>query len=352
MKKYIIPIFVPHMGCPFQCVFCDQLKISGAKRVPDIQDIIETHLKTINKKPGDGVTEVAFYGGSFTAIKRSEQEKLLSMVNPYLVSGLVDVIRISTRPDFINNSILSFLKYWGVSIIELGAQSLDDQVLKLSGRGHTVYSIYQASKLIKTHGLKLGIQLMPGLPGETMESMADTIRKTTEIKPSFVRIYPTIVIKDTPLHQMWGKGNFRPMTLLDSIEICAKMYREFKDCSIDVIRMGLQPSDDLAKHFVVAGPYHPAFGELVLNKVAYQIMLERLYDLAESVGSVDFNVPIRQISIYMGQKRSNLALLQRHYAQKISISGDERLLLNQFRMDTSKISVLAFHKYFVKDTGF
>ena len=344
LKHYIIAIFVPHMGCPFQCVFCDQKKISGA-RDANPAEIIDNYLKTLDAKKQKKKVEVAFYGGSFTAIEKKRQIELLALVKPYIMSGRVDNIRISTRPDFISLEVLDYLRRYGVSVIELGVQSLDDMVLELSGRGHDASCVYEAARLIKEAKISLGIQLMPGLPGDTLDSILATMNKTIRIKPDFVRIYPTVVIKNTALHKQLKMKKYFPLALSDAVQICAKMYREFINNHIQVIRMGLQATDLLEQEYVVQGPYHPSFGELVLNEVAYDLMAKQLRIVDYSCGYLKFIVPYRQLSIYLGQKRINLKKLRAAVPIEVNIVGSRELPKNQFQVSTDNRLVTCFQKY-------
>ena len=344
VKHYIIPIFIPHMGCPFQCVFCDQKKISGAKDADPVE-IIDSYLKTLDTKEQQKKVEVAFYGGSFTAIEKKRQIELLALVKPYIMSGQVDNIRISTRPDFISLEILDYLKRYGVSVIELGVQSLDDKVLELSGRGHSAGCVYEAARLIKDANMNLGIQLMPGLPGDTLDSILAAMNKTIHIKPDFVRIYPTVVIKNTILHEQLKMGKYFPLNLSNAVQVCAKMYREFINNHIQVIRMGLQATDLLEQEHVVQGPYHPSFGELVLNEVAYSLMAEQLSIVDYSCEYLKFIVPYRQLSIYLGQKKSNLKRLRSTVPIEVSIVGDRGLSDSQFQVSIDSQLITCFQKY-------
>ena len=344
MKHYIIPIFVPHMGCPFQCAFCDQRKISGAIDA-NPAEIIDSYLKTLDIKETKKRVEVAFYGGSFTAIEKKRQIELLTLVKPYIMSGQVDNIRISTRPDFINLEILEYLKKYNVNVIELGVQSLDDKVLGLSGRGHDAKCVYEAAELIKDAKISLGIQLMPGLPGDTLDSIFATMDKTINIKPDFVRIYPAIVIKNTVLHEQLKMEKYFPLKLPETVQICAKIYKRFIDSHIQVIRMGLQANDLLGQEYVIQGPYHPSFGELVLSKIAYDLMAEQLSSVDYSCKQLKFIVPYRQLSIYLGQKRINLKNLRAEFPIEINIVWNRDLPENQFQISTDNRLVTCFQKY-------
>ncbi len=334
---------MPHQGCPFQCVFCDQKKISGSSGTEDVTKIIEQYLSTI-KDATNSKIEVAFYGGSFTAINRDRQISYLSKAKNYIKSGLVDHIRISTRPDFIDDQILNYLKKYGVAIIELGVQSLDNEVLEKAGRGHTANSVYKAAEMIKSAGFKLGIQVMPGLPGDTTKTMQETTQKVIQIKPNFVRIYPTVVIKDTKLHRMMLCGEYTPLTLWEAVDICSYMYMKFKDSNIQVIRTGLQASEILEKNYVIAGPYHPSFGELVINRIAYDLLKKQL-NLFKNETDIKIIVPKQKLSKYLGQKRKNIIDLQEEFCSKIKIMGHEDLCLNKFKIVSSKYDLISTQNY-------
>lgn len=265
-RHYIIPIFISHIGCPHQCVFCNQDKI--AKEVEeevtaqDVKNTIEEYLNTIDHN--NSTVEVSFFGGTFTAINVSKQKELLTVAKEYKDKGLIDKIRMSTRPDAINRYILSYLKDYKVDIIELGVQSLDDEILKLSGRGHTANDVEQASKLIKEYNFTLGHQIMPGLPGDTFEKDIETARKSIGMKPDICRIYPALVIKDTPMEKMYERGDYKPYSLEKAVNISKELYKLYVKENVNIIRIGLQPTENITwGGDLVDGPFHPAFRELV-----------------------------------------------------------------------------------------
>ncbi len=268
MKHYNIPIFISHFGCPHTCVFCNQVKINGRETDvtnSDVKEIIEEYLEML---PKNSVKEVAFFGGTFTGIDKRIQEEYLATVKPYIDSGLVDGIRLSTRPDYINEKILDLLKKYGVTTIELGVQSLDDEVLTQSERGYKAQIVDAASTLIKEYGFKLGIQVMPGLPGSTDKIDFETAKKVVEIKPDMVRIYPTLVINNTKLEEMYFEKNYSPMDLDEAIKRVLPILILFELNNINIIRVGLQPSDDLQEEGVIkAGPFHPAFKEIIETEI-------------------------------------------------------------------------------------
>lgn len=273
MKHYIIPIFIPHLGCIHRCIFCNQKKITG-RQTPvtgkQVAAIIEEKLFTINQERR---IEVAFYGGSFTALSEAIQNELLEPASQALKKGQIHAIRLSTRPDCITEQIVVNLRRQGVSIVELGVQSLDDYVLAEAARGHNSESVVDAVNLLKSAGITCGLQLMPGLPGEDWSSLIKTVRSAISLRPDFTRIYPAIVIADTVLAEMYSKGIYRPLTLEQAVVRSAYSKLLFERQGIQVIRTGLQASEELDNRVtVLAGPYHPAFGELVDAHIFYLML--------------------------------------------------------------------------------
>ncbi len=317
MKKHInIPIFIPHLGCPFDCIFCNQKKIAATLNPPNpdaIGEIIDDYLQTI---PNEGCeVEVAFFGGSFTAINKDVQVKYLQAVQPYIKGGQVKSVRISTRPDFITPNILETLQKYKVRTIELGVQSLNDEVLKRSCRGYKADDVFKASYLIKEYNIKLGVQLMVGLPGDTREIAVDTAKKAVTLQPDMVRIYPTLVIKDTFLADMYGAGKYQPLELDAAVNITKEMYLHFRENNIPVIRMGLHPSEELQTgEAIIAGPFHPAFGELVEQEVFYDQAKSMIEELEGDFDKIIIYVHPRDISKMVGNKRRNLVRLKEEFS--------------------------------------
>lgn len=265
-KHYIIPIFISHIGCPHQCVFCNQDKIAKEVeeevKAEDVRNTIDEYLKTIDSK--NSIVEVSFFGGTFTAIDVNKQKELLAVAKEYKEKKLIHKIRMSTRPDAINRYILDYLKDFTVDIIELGVQSLDDEVLRLSGRGHSSEDVRVASKLIKEYGITLGHQIMPGLPGDDFNKDIETAKKSIEMKPDICRIYPSLVIKETPMAKMHKRGEYIPYTLEEAVEVSKEIYKLYNNASVNIIRVGLQPTENITLgKDVIDGPFHPAFRELV-----------------------------------------------------------------------------------------
>ncbi len=277
-KHYIIPIFVSHQGCPHQCVFCNQDRIAGVYEEITAKDVITTvdsYLSTIDNKKS--IVEISFFGGTFTAIPVKKQKELLEVTKKYKEKGLIQNIRLSTRPDAISTYILDYLKEYKVDIIELGVQSLNDDVLKLSGRGHTAEQVKIASKMIKNSGFILGHQIMPGLPGDNYKIDMETVKKSIEMKPDICRIYPALVIKDTPMEKMYNRGEYIPYTLEEAVKISKDMLKLYKMNKVKVIRIGLQPTDSITwGKDIIDGPFHPAFRELVESSLICEMIEERV----------------------------------------------------------------------------
>ncbi len=309
-KHKNLSIFVPHEGCPNQCSFCDQKKISGTQNPPSPQQVTalcENYLPH-DTKQGKSY-EIAFFGGSFTAIDRDYMIALLQAAYPFVQDGRAMGIRISTRPDAINRDILDILKSYGVTAIELGAQAMDDYVLKVNLRGHTVQDVYDASHLIKEYGFSLGLQMMPGLYGQHdyIAAAEDTARQFIEIGPDTVRIYPTLILKDTLLETFYQKGIYSPLTVDEAVKICAVLVKMFNQTNIAIIKMGLHADMGL-EGSLVAGPYHPALKELVQNRMYFE-KLQSDFGKNEK-GSYILAVNPRYRSQITGQKRTNILKLK------------------------------------------
>jgi histone acetyltransferase (RNA polymerase elongator complex component) len=314
-KHIVIPIFIPHKGCPFDCIYCNQKKISGQRDEMTEEKMvseIESYLSTASK---DTCIELAFYGGSFTGIEKSEQFKFLKIANEYIKKGNIKAIRLSTRPDYISGDILDYLKEYKVRTIELGVQSLDNEVLEKSCRGHSQEVVFDSSKLIKENGFVLGIQTMIGLPGDTDEKALETAKKVVGLKPDLLRIYPTLVIKDTYLEKMYNKGEYTPLSLEDAVGLCAKLLRIYRKNNINVIRIGLQPTESInGNGDVVAGPFHPAIRQLVESKLALSIIEEIIeQNNLSKKSSLTIGTSRKKISDVVGQKRSNVNYLKEKY---------------------------------------
>lgn len=328
-----IPIFIPHLGCPHQCVFCDQHTISGQKKPVTTESVgktIEEWLTTV--KPGDDV-EIAFFGGSFTGIPRDLMTDYLRTAYAYVETGRVSAIRLSTRPDTIDGDTLNLLKRYGVGLIELGAQSLDDRVLELSGRGHTAADVVQAARLIKDMDIKLGIQVMPGLPGDTLASALETTQDVIALRPHMVRIYPAITLKGTRMEQLCLEGAYRPLTLEEAVEWCTRIVPLYREAGIGIGKMGLHYSE-LLEGAVVSGPYHPAFGELVEARMLLIKMIQCIEE-QNLTQTTDIRILTGKggVSAVTGHQKANLnALRSRYPYRKIRVEEDETLSRGEIRI--------------------
>ncbi|NCD08568.1 MAG: radical SAM protein [Negativicutes bacterium] len=259
----IIPVFIPHAGCPHQCVFCNQKTISGQAET-SLEQAKKQIIKYLQWLQPSAENEIAFYGGTFTGLSLKLQEDLLSLAESYIVKGIVGSIRISTRPDYIDKERISLLKGHHVNLVELGIQSLDDNVLRIAERGHTAADAENAVVYLKSEGFRVGMQLMVGLPGQDWESIFATVTQVVSLKPDVARIYPLLVIKNTPLETMYRNKLFSPLTLAEGVAQAAYVYERLDVSGIDVIRIGLQADEELCRdNNIVAGPFHPSFGEMV-----------------------------------------------------------------------------------------
>ena len=303
-KHSNISIFVPHIGCPNKCSFCNQRHITGSFKAPHPSDVIKAvETAALSKNYNPETTEIAFFGGSFTAINRGYMQSLLETASEFVKKGIVSGIRISTRPDAIDDEILTLLKDNNVTAIELGAQSLNDRVLRLNNRGHKTSDVYNASTMIKEYGFELGLQIMTGLYCDSDQSAIKTAKKVIEIAPDTVRIYPTIVLKDTDLAALYADGIYKPQTLDEAINLAVKLYNMFTESGINVIRLGLHSIENDA---YIAGPWHPAFSELCQS----QIMLNSVLKVLSEKGKYNIYVGKSDVSKMIGQKRSNLVFLE------------------------------------------
>ena len=305
MRHSNISIFVPHIGCPNKCSFCDQRHITGSCTVPHTQDIINAvNTAVCSKNYSANTTEIAFFGGSFTAIDRDYMLELLQTASSFVNDGLVCGIRISTRPDAINSEILQLLKEYNVTSIELGAQSLDDEVLLKNKRGHNANDVIFASRLIKEYGFSLGLQMMTGLFGDTEENAINTAKKIIELAPDTVRIYPTIVLENTDLAAFYSQGIYKPQALDEAVNLCSRLLKMFIDANIKVIRLGLHSIEEGS---YVAGPWHPAFSELCYSRLYLELAKEKL----EEKGNYILYVNQSSVSKMIGQNRNNIKELEK-----------------------------------------
>ncbi len=309
MKHANVALFVPHNGCPHACTFCNQREIVGQVYQPaaaDVRNAVETAMDSLNGYTGKA--EIAFFGGSFTAIDRQYMTELLEAAAPYVRNGSFAGIRISTRPDAIDPEVLTLLKQYGVSAIELGAQSMSDEVLTANRRGHTAEDVKIASDLIRKQGFSLGLQMMTGLYRSSEAADRATARQLAELQPDTVRIYPTVVLKGTELYELYQKGDYEPMGLETAVPLCADLLQYFESKQIPVIRLGLHDSDSLRDN-LAAGAYHPAFRELCESEIMYRHTKEALQQAGIVSGVAEIYVNPKSVSRLIGQKRQNLQRL-------------------------------------------
>lgn len=305
----VIPYFIPHRGCPHGCLFCNQEKISGASIYLDSpKQVAATIEQWLSYKGDREEVQVAFFGGSFTCMSVDAQQALLQAVRPYIVSGKVQSIRCSTRPDCVDEQICDLLKEYGVSTVELGVQSLDEKVLQLSKRGHSATDCEKAFQRLKDAGFEVGIQLMPGLAGDTTYSFLQTVKKVITLGPDFVRLYPCVVVNDSGLEKLYRAGGFTPLSLSKAVAICEYCFPKFEKSGIEVVRMGLQASESLEKN-IVAGPYHPAFGELVQSRLWLKKIIKKLRQLSPGE-MLAMHLSHRDISTVVGQNRTNISRVE------------------------------------------
>ena len=342
-KQYIIPVFVPHQGCPNDCSFCNQKKISGEiKKVTpdDVRKTIEYYLENFKEK--DAYKEVAFFGGSFTGIEESQQNALLEVAYEYIKAKKIDGIRISTRPDYINKSILKRLKKYKVKTIELGVQSSNDYILSRGRRGHTFEDVKNASKLIKWYGFTLGHQMMVGLPDSTKLDDLNTAKDLAKLKPKIMRIYPVLVIKDTALEIEYQKGEYEPLTIQQAVERCKELCYFFGKKNINIIRIGLQNTDTISnpeneESEVVAGPYHETFRQLVESSIYYDTVLEQIKKFNVKAKEVEICVNPKNVNNVVGYKRENVQKLKDIYEVDVVIKQDEKYPLEKIDVKVLKV---------------
>ncbi len=349
-KQYIIPIFVPHLGCPNDCIFCNQKSISGQKKSMTKEEekkIIDGYLNSIKEE--EAQVEIAFYGGSFTAIEEKMQEELLETAYEYIKEGKVESIRVSTRPDYIDKEILKRLKRYKVKTIELGVQSANDYILKRANRGHTFADVKKASRMIRWNGFKLGHQMMVGLPESTRIDEMNTAKALIKLKPKMIRIYPVLVVKNTPLEKDYQEGKYDALPLVQAVEICKELVRMFADKNIEIIRVGLQNTDEIAEpgketSEVVAGPYHPAFRQLVESAMWYDAIVGKIKKLNVKVKEVEVTVNPMDANNVIGHKKENLLKLKDTYDVDLILKQDEEM-----KQGKSKIEITKTYNDFLED---
>lgn len=349
-KHYIIPIFVPHEGCPHNCVFCNQNTITGSQNKVDADFVDRTVKEYLETIKGDNPTiELSFFGGTFTAIDINKQKELLAVAKKYKDSGKIDFIRLSTRPDYIDTEILDNLKYYGADIIELGVQSMDDTVLKKAGRGHSAKDVVDASKMIREYGFVLGHQIMPGLPGDNHEKDIYTVKEIVKLKPDICRIYPSLVIKDTPMAVMYEKNIYKPYSLSEAVEISKTQYGILTANGINVIRIGLQPTEEInVGRKLITGPFHPAFRELVIGSL-YNEAIESIIPHDYS-GNILIEINSREISkLYADKKHYFKKLKEKVKNCKIEVVQNDKIKKGNISVNFQDKSVKFSLRDYVKN---
>ena len=327
--SYIIPVFINYAGCPQRCAFCNQQRINRQEdfSVAAINSQIEKHLAFL---PAAAPKELAFYGGSFTGLPEQVQEELLQLAATLRGQGIIEKIRLSTRPDYIDQKTVERLLHYGVGLVELGVQSLDDNVLQLAKRGHDAAAVMIAANLLQQAGISFGIQLMLGLPEQDWQSIIDTTSKVIEFKPSVTRIYPLLIFADTDFAKDLAAQKFVPLDLETAVAQAAYMVEEFEQADIKVIRLGLQDDDGLREAgSVLAGPYHPAFGELVAAHRYRKFVSAKLESISKGQ-TIELSLPKRKISQIYGHKKANLAYWRNNYPQQeiiFTVTDSEHILL-------------------------
>ena len=337
IRPFIIPIFLPHAGCPHQCVFCNQVSITGTKPEAVDQEKIRTQIqeflkyKTESRKP----VQIAFFGGNFLGLKPKEIKFWLTLADEFVSQGLADGIRFSTRPDTIDAARLDRLDNYPVSIVELGVQSMDDDVLALAERGHSAADTVRAVKALKRQRLGIGLQMMVGLPGDSEARTLATARKIAELNPDCVRVYPTVVVENSRLAHWFKKGEYKPLSLKAAVSLVKKVYLIFQNEGIAVIRMGLQATDDLEDgSTVLAGPHHPAFGHMVYSEVFYDKAVAASESARSTSKTLTISVNPSSISKMRGLNNSNIKKLKKKFGfYSVDVRADTSLAKEEVNIE-------------------
>jgi histone acetyltransferase (RNA polymerase elongator complex component) len=312
----IIPVFIVHQGCHHRCSYCNEERAVGdyPSRITEasFRETVYSHLVSNRRKKGP--VQIAFYGGTFTGLDKEYQRELLETAGGFIREGLVDSIRISTRPDYIDEKSLDILKRFSVNTVEIGAQSMMDNVLRLSRRGHLSSDIRRAVGLLKERGFETGMHLMAGLPGDSFDGFAETVQETIALRPDTVRIHPTIVFSGTELAEAFTRGDYRPLTMPEAISACKYALGKFTAAGIPVIRLGLQSTPEMErKGSIVAGPFHPAFRALVEEAVFFDMASLLLSGLSVRGRDITFSVSPQDMSSFRGQKNGNISAIKEKF---------------------------------------
>lgn len=332
MKQfYTIPIFIPELACPHRCVFCNQHSITSVLKTPTLDEtrnIIEKYLSTI---PDNKTVDIGFLGGNFTGIPVKDQEAYLETAQPYLRAGKVSGIRVSTRPDYISKETLSLLKNYGVSTIELGAQSMDESVLQKAGRGHTANHTRAAAAMIKATGISLGLQMMTGLPGDTPEGAENTAKEIVRLGADNTRIYPTLVLKGTYLEKFWREGKYQPQTMEETLDLLSELIPHFRKHEVDILRVGLHPTEGfLSGEDLLAGPFHPSLKALALSRMWKNKLHQQTKDLNSN--AIKIGVNPKDIAHAVGHQSENKKWLLTRF-EKVIFEQDTKIKEESLHVD-------------------
>lgn len=334
-QRMIVPIFIPHQGCPYRCVFCNQEEISGSNVQEDrarLETALQTYLQSHPREKLPPYREAAFYGGTFTALPFRRQQFFLDAVQSWVDQGLIHGMRLSTHPSAINARVLTFLSRYSIKTIELGVQSTDPQVLKYSGREETLESLESSARWIKRRGYGLGLQLMLGLPGDCERTFGRTVDQALAMDPDCVRIYPALVVRNTALYRMYLNGNYTPWSLERTVEALKSAVQKFSSKKIPVIRLGLHPEPSLMEN-LVAGPYHPALRSLVDSRIGYDELYPLFQGQKTFPSRVVLRVPERKVSNYTGYAKENsLKLKEKFSIKELIFQGSPGLSAPEFRL--------------------
>ncbi len=335
-KPFIIPVFIPHSGCPHRCVFCDQETITGKRPLIPKAEQIRTHIDRYLQFRGSqrSYSQIAFYGGNFLGLSPTRIRFLLQAVQPFIQSGQVKGIRCSTRPDTITRDRLELIKEFSVQTVELGVQSMDDRVLRNIRRGHRAKETEIAVQRLRAWQYDVGLQMMVGLPGEDEASCLHTGQQVADLLPDFVRIYPTVVLRKSLLAEWYREGAYSPLTLDAAVQQCKELVRIFERKNIPIIRMGLQHTEDLsATSNILAGPYHSAFGELVYSELFFDRAVELITPIEPLPRGVVLTVHPRSVSKMRGPRNINLQKLSEKFGlDSIRVVSDPSLLKHEVRL--------------------
>ena len=336
-KPLIVPVFIPNQGCPHRCVFCDQEKITAQPSRPVDGQTVRDLLDLARRSPsfsGRKHREIAFYGGTFASLPEARIRELLGAVSPYLQEGIVHSVRVSTRPDSLDEEKAARLRELGVDTVELGAQSMEDEVLRMTRRGHRAEDTERTATLLKRQGFRVGIQLMPGLPGDSAGTFSATVQKVIRIKPDMVRLYPVVVIRGTELAQWVESGSYTPLTLEEAVGICAESCLHLEAAGIPVIRIGLMTSASLReKGQVVGGPWHESFGHLVRSEM-YQRKIAAFLPGQGQAKKIRIRVPSKEVALLRGYRNAGLRRIEEETQARVDgIFADDSVPPGRIEVD-------------------